>query len=422
MGLFTSTLDKPRFKKLKEDNCVVTFTVELPFQELTDQSQTILVRLQQRAKMPGFRPGKAPLELVKKQFAGHVREEAFDALIRKHVPEAMKELNINPVAVPSVEDVSCEEGKPVKFQVKAEVMPAFSPKDYTKIKVARKNYPVTEEDLGKRVEELREANARLEKSSEDAVSKNNYVVINYEAFQDGKALSKAKGENELVDMSSDQTLEGLAEGLMGMKRGETKDIAVKIGGKPSSLKTTVVEIKTKILPALDAEFAKDLGFETVEELKAKLKSVMEDENKHKTEREVSGQIEEALLKANKIPLPPSLVQAQLENMLERLKRQLGLKEFSDKQLEDLKPKMLPRAEDEVRISYLLPAIAEKEKIMALDEEFKAEMDKNVAAAESDTKKAELAQMFAERKDSIMAMIRDRKTLSYIRDKAVITES
>ncbi|MBI3554495.1 MAG: trigger factor [Elusimicrobia bacterium] len=421
MGLF-STAEKTRFKKIKEENCVVTFSVEVPFSELADQSQTLLVRLQQRAKIPGFRPGKAPLDVVKKQFAGHVREEAFDALIRKHVPEAMKDLNIQPVAVPSVEDVSYEEGKPIKFQVRAEVMPAFSPKDYSKIKVTRKNYPVSEEDLNKRIEELREANARLDKASDETVAKNHYVVISYEGFQGGKPLPKAKGENELVDMSSDQTLEGLAEGLVGMKRNDVREVPVKIQGKDSTLKVTVTEIKTKILPPLDAEFAKDLGFEKIEDLQAKLKVVMEDENKHKTEREVSQQIEEALISANKIPLPPSVVQAQLEHMLERLRKQLGLKEFSAKQLEDLKPKMLPRAEDEVRISYLLPAIAEREKIKVLDEDFKAELERNLAAAETEAKKAEIGGMFEERKDSILAMIRDRRTLQFIRDKAVITDA
>ncbi len=421
MGLF-STADKLKFKKVKEEDCVVTFSVEVPFQEYNDQTQTLLMRFQQRAKVPGFRPGKAPLDMIKKQFSGHMKEEAFDALIRKHVPEAMKELNIQPVAVPSVEDVAYEEGKPIKFSVRAEVMPAFSPKDYTKIKVTRKNYAVSPDELKKRIDDLREANARLEKVGDEAITKTHYVVINYEGYQDGKPMPKAKGENELVDMSSDQTLEGLPEALVGMKRGETKDVPVKLGGKDTILKTTVTEIKSKILPPVDAEFAKDMGFETVADLEAKLKSVMEDENKHKTEREVSQQIEEALIKANKIPLPPSVVEAQLEHMLGRLKNQLGLKELTEAQLTDIKPKMLPRAEDEVRISYLLPAIAEREKIKALDEDFKIELEKNLEAAETEAKKTELKNMFDERKDSILAMIRDRKTLAFIREKAVITEA
>ena len=186
------------------------------------------------------------------------------------------------------------------------------------------------------------------------------------------------------------------------------------------MSVTVKEIKTKILPALDGEFANDLGFDTLEQLKAKLKEVIDDEGKQKTEREVTHQIEEALLKANKIPLPPSLVEAQLEHMIQRLRRQLG-GQLGDQQLGDLKTKLLPRAEDEVRISYILPAIAEKEKLAATEEDLKAELEKNINAIESDVKKDEVRKMFEERREAIAGMIRDRKTLDYLRQKASITD-
>lgn len=422
MGLFTSAPDKVRFKKLKEDACVVTFSVDVPSAEVESETQNALVRLQQRARLPGFRPGKAPLELVKKTFTGHAREEVLDHLLRKHVPEGLRELNIRAVATPAVEDVQWSEGKPLKVTVKVEVPPVVSPRDYAKIKVAKKSAAVTDEQLDARINELREANARLEKAAEDAAAKTHYVVIDYQAFEAGKPLKNGKGDNELVDMSSDQTLEGLADGIVGMKRGDEKEISVKIAGKPAALKVAVKEIKTKVLPNVDAEFAKDLGFETVEELKAKLKSVMEDESKHKVEREVTQQIEEALLKANKIPVPPSLVEAQARHLLERFAQQLGGQKWTEQQQAELKAKILPRAEDEVRISYLLPAIAEKEKIQALDEDLKAELDKNLNAIESDQKKDEIRKLFEERKDAIAGMIRDRKTMEFLRQKAVITES
>ncbi len=425
MGLFTSEKsEKVRSKKLKEEGCQVTFSIEIPPAEVDNETQNLLVRIQQRAKIPGFRPGKAPLDLVKKEFTGHAREQVLDSLIRKHVPETMRELGIRPVAAPTVEDVKWDEGKPLKLQVRAETAPVVTPKDYTKIAIKRKSYPVTDEQVGARLQELREANARLEKAAEEAVAKNHYVVIDYEAFQGGKALPNAKGQNELVDMSSEQTVEGLIEGLVGMKREESKEISVKLEGKPSALKVAVKEIKRKVLPEIDAEFAKDMGFESVDLLKAKLREVMEEEAKSKTEREVSQQIEEALLKANKIPLPPSLVEAQLEHLMERVKRQLvGPKgELTQEQAKDLSEKLKPRAEDEVRISYLLPAIAEKEKLQALDSDLQAELEKNLAAIENDDKKEEIRKLFEERKDAIAGMIRDRKTLAFIREKAVITEA
>ena len=422
MGLFTSAPDKVKFKKVKEDACVVTFSLEIPPAEVESETQNALVRLQQRARLPGFRPGKAPLELVKKNFTGHAREQVIDQLLRKHVPEGLKELALRPVATPAVDDVQWSEGKPLKVVVKVEIPPVVAPKDYTKIKLTRKSSAVTDEQLDARITELREANARLEKAAEDAVAKSHYVVIDYQALQDVKPLQGGKGENELVDMSSDQTLEGLSDGLLKMKRGEEKEVAVKIGGKPSQLKVSVKEIKTKILPSLYAEFAKDIGFETVDDLKAKLKGVMEDEAKNKVEREVTQQLEEALLKANKIPVPPSLVEAQAQHMMERFAKQMGGQNWTEEQVNELKAKIAPRAEDEVRISYLLPAIAEKEKIAASEEDLSAELDKNLAAIESDVKKEEIRKLFAERKDAIAGIIRDRKTMEFLRQKAQITEA
>lgn len=422
MGLFTSAPEKVKFKKLKEDACLVTFSLEIPPAEVESETQNELVRIQGRARLPGFRPGKAPLELVKKNFTGHAREQVIDHLLRKHVPEGLKELNLRPVATPAVDDVQWSEGKALKVTVKVEIPPVVAPKDYTKLKITKKSAAVTDEQLKARVEELREANARLEKAPEAEVSKSHYVVIDYVALQNGKPMPNGKGENELVDMSSDQTLEGLAGGLLAMKRAEEKEVAVKIGGKPATLKVTVKEIKTKILPALDAEFAKDLGFETVDDLNAKLKSVMEDESKNKVEREVTQQLEEALLKANKIPVPLSLVEAQAQHMLERFAKQLGGQSWNEEQLNELKAKLLPRAEDEVRISYLLPAIAEKEKIAASEEDLNAELEKNLAPIESDIKKEEIRKLFAERKDAIAGMIRDRKTLEFLRQKAQVSEA
>ncbi|MEK7858906.1 MAG: trigger factor [Elusimicrobiota bacterium] len=423
MGIFTAS-DKVRFKKVKEEGCEVLFSVEVPAAKVSDETHNVLLNIQQRARVPGFRQGKAPIELIKKQFAGHAQEETLDRLIRRHVPEALKELQLQPVATPSVEEVKFDNGKPLLFQVRIETAPKLSPKDYTKIPVSKKSYPADEAAITARVEELREAHARLERATEESVAKNHYVVIDYAGKQAGKPMANAKGENELVDLSSEHTLEGLSSGLLGMKRGETKDVPVKFNNKEAAMTVTIKEIKTKILPALDAEFAKDLGFETYEELKAKLKQVIEDEGKQKTEREVLEQVEQGLLKNNKTALPPSLVEAQLSHMLDRLRRQVmgGQGKWPEKQLEDLKTKLRPKAEDEVLVSLLLPAIAEKEKIVVSDAELATDLEKNLESADNDEKKESIRKMFVERKEEISGMIRDRKTMQFLRDKAAVKDA
>ncbi|MDE2489735.1 MAG: trigger factor [Elusimicrobia bacterium] len=423
MGLFASTKsDKPKFKKLKEEGCVATVSVEIPPQEVEGETQNALVRLQGRARIPGFRQGKAPLDVVKQHFMGHAREEALDALIRKHVPAALEELKLRVVETPAVEDVAWKDGEPLGLKVRVEVAPTPTAKDYLKIAVTRKPQAADAKALDKRLEDLRESHARLEAAKDETVGDAHFAVIDYAASSGGKPMAGAKGSGELVDMSAEQTVEGLTAGLKGMKRGESKTLKVKLGGKDADLSVTLTEIKVKVLPALDAEFAKDLGFETLDELKAKLKEVLDRETKSESESDSIRQIEEALVKANPFPLPPSMVERQLEGMMERMKRQLGGAGLSDKVLADLRGKMQPRAEDEVRLAFVLNAIAEKEKLDATEAEVAAELEAGLKDAETEDKKKELRELFERRKDQIKHMIRERKTMALLRDKAVYKDA
>jgi trigger factor len=420
MGLFSAMTksDKVKSKKVKEEGCLVTLSIEVPAQEVEDATQNALVRLQQRAKVPGFRPGKTPLDIVKKHFTGHAREDAMDQLIRKHVPAAVEEHKLRLVESPTVEDVKWKQGENMLLQVRLEVAPVPTAKDYVKIPVERKKYPGTDEAVNKRLDEIRESHARLEVSKDEALKKEHFAVIDYSAAREGKPLAGAKGTGELVDLSAEQSVEGLAEGLMGMKRGETKVIKVKLGGKDAELTATLQEIKVKVLPPVDAEFAKDMGFDTVEALKAKLKEVLDKEGAARAETEEIQQIEKALVKANPFPLPPSMVERQLEGMLERMKaRVFGGAQLNDKVLGDLKAKMLPQAEDEVRLAFVLNAIAEKEKIEATEAELKAELDKGLADEQDPAKQAEMKQAFERRKDSIAHVLRERKVVAFLREKA-----
>ncbi|MFI5361391.1 MAG: trigger factor [Elusimicrobiota bacterium] len=424
MGLFTSTKsDKAKTKKLKEEGCVVTLSIEIPPQEAVDQTQTSLVRLQNRARIPGFRAGKAPLDIVKQHFTGHAREEALDALIRKHVPAAIEDLKLRVVETPSVEDVKWKEGEPLLLQIRVEVAPTPTAKDYAKIAVARKPAAADAAALEKRLEDLRESHARLEAAKDEAAGPKHFAVIDYAATRDGKPLANAKGSSELVDMSAEQSVEGLTAGILGMKRGETKNITVKLGGKDANLSVTLTEIKAKILPPVDAEFAKDLGFETLDELKAKLKEVLDRETKNASEADAVRQIEEALVKANPFPLPPSLVERQLEGMMERMQRQLaGNGQVPEKVLADLRDKLKPKAEDEVRLAFVLSAIAEKEKIAVADADLAAELEAGLKDAETDEKKKDLREVFEKRKDQISHMIRERKTMALLKEKASYKEA
>ena len=424
MGLFTATKsDKAKFKKIKEEGCVLTLSVEIPAQEVLDQTQTSLVRLQNRARVPGFRPGKAPLEIVKQHFSGHAREEAIDTLMRKHIPLAIEELKIRVIETPSVQDVKWSEGSPLLLTVRVEIAPVATAKDYAKIPVNRKPVTADAQALEKRLNDLRESHARLEVSPDETLDSGHFAVIDYSATQNGKPLPQAKGTGELVDMSAEQSVEGLISGLKGMRRTESKTIPVKLQGKDSHLLVTLREIKSKILPPVDAEFAKDLGFETLDELKTKLKDVLDAETKKASEEDAIRQIEAALVKANPFPLPPSMVERQLQGMFERMQQRLmGSGPLPENILADLKAKMQPRAEEEVRLAFILNAIAEKEKIEATDLELNAELESGLKDAENEQKKKELRELYAKRKDQIAHMLRERKVMAFLTSKSVAKDT
>ncbi|MBI4422424.1 MAG: trigger factor [Elusimicrobia bacterium] len=418
-------LDKIKAKKGKEQGCVTTVEVEVPLGMVQDAMHNVWLRIQGQARIPGFRPGKAPLALVQQQFGGEAKERAIHQLIQKTVPDAIAQLGLKPVATPEVRDLQFEAGKPLRFQFDVESAPKFELKAYKKLKAARKKYPASDEEVSKRIEELREGNARLDRAPEEAVGQQHYAVIDFHASQDGKPAKDWKGADELVDMSSPQTVEGLTQGLLGAKRGESRDVPVTFeDGRKAMFHVTIKELKAKVLPALDDEFAKDVGFQTLDELKAKMRDLIEQEGKVKSEREVTAQLEDALLKAHAFEPPPTLVNGQLERLAERVQEQIigPNRQLPDEEYKKLVEKLTPRAEAEVRLSFLLRAIAAAEKIEATPKEVEEELARTLEDAPSEERRRGIRKFFEERQDEIRGMLRDRKTMVFVRENAAISDS
>ncbi|MDE2291147.1 MAG: trigger factor, partial [Elusimicrobia bacterium] len=264
---------KAKTKKVKSEGCRHTYEVVVPAARAAEAVQTSLVRVQLTAKLPGFRPGRAPLDQVKAHFMGRARAAAADDLIEGAVREALAETQLRPVAVPAVGNVRFPEGGPLSFELHVETAPEFTPKGYKGMKLSKKEAKASDGDVADRLKQLQEGNARLE-AVEGPAAKEHYVVMDFELSRDGKPLPQGAGKGELVDMSSDQTIDGLQKGLMGAAKGETRDFQVTLDGKPAQCKATVVEVKRKVLPALDDEFAKDLGVDSLDELKKRLGEIV----------------------------------------------------------------------------------------------------------------------------------------------------
>lgn len=418
-----SAPDKVKARKVREDGCTLVLSIEIPAEKLKAPIEEAFTRIQQRAAVPGFRQGKAPLDVVKKKFAEDAKSLAVDQVIRDVLPSVLEEQKVNPISMPIVHDLEFAEAKPLKFQVSLEVPPKVEAKDYKKIPLTRKGGKVTDQMVADNLEDLRQRNARLTAVLTETVEKDHFVLVDYEGTLLGKPMEGAKGADEWVDMAAPQTVAGLTDGILGAKRGETRDFPVSMqGGEKATFKVTVKDIKKKALPNLDDELAKDLGFATLEEVRGKLREMLEKSETTKSEKDLERQIEEHLLKANPIPVPPSLVESELKHLTERVKQSFGMEQISDAEAEDLRKRLLPEAENAVRLGYLLKSVADKEKVEVVDADLEAEKKKSIEAAPNDEEKGKVDEFFAKHKREIGNFILEKKVWKLLKDSAKIKEA
>ncbi len=370
-----------KVKVISENGCLHTLAVELPASKVKEKIEEAFKNVQNQAKLPGFRPGKAPIEMVKENFRAAAYERAQELLMREGVTEALKSKKISPVQPPVVSEAKFVPEKPFQFQFQVESSPQIKAVNYKGLKLNRKSAALSDDELQKAIANLAEMNARLVESKDTELKSTHFAVVNYEGFIEDKPIAGAKAENFLMDMSAPQTIAGLAEGLAGAKIGEERNVPVKfpedspakeLAGKQAVFKVKITAIKEKNIPAVDDEFAKDLGIESLDVLRTRVRENLEREKKYASDLDLEKQIIEKLLEDHPSPVPPSLVERQTQHLIERQSHRLmsqGVpKPEIDKVVEKAKPEIQKQAEKDVRLAYILNAVADEESIEAAEKE------------------------------------------------------
>ena len=276
-------------------------------------------------------------------------------------------------------------------------------------------------------------NAKLIVSKTGEVKKDSFVIVNYEGFCDGKPVEKIKAKEHMIDLGAENTLKGFKDGLKGAKKGEIKDIEIEypkdylnkeLAGKKVVFKTTIEEVKEKELPELNDDFAKDMGLESLEELKKKIKESLESEETRRQNGEVEKQIIDHLLDKNKFDVPESIVLQQKKYLIKRMsdymKSQGANEEFIAKQVESSDKKYGEEAEKNVRLSYILNGICVDEKIEVSDKEMDDEKQKMLDS--NPTRKEDVENYFKENKANIAASLKEEKIFKFLVDNAKISET
>ena len=316
---------KDKIKRTSKEGCVYSYVVEIKDNMFSDLEQQALVRLQSKVSLPGFRTGKVPVNMIKEQFPSAVKDELVDIAAKASLGDMVKVDNITPVVTPMIKNVKFESGRSLEFEIQFESVPQCDANGYTGINATRKIHKVSEKDVADYIARIQSYNAYLKPvEGVEPISKEHYAVFDYEAYEDGAKLEDNSAKGEIMEMANPGTqIAGLADALMGAKKGETKEFDSSAGGRKLRFKVTVNEIKTKIVPAIDDKFLKEAGVKTMEELKENIQKIIERGENEKTEKDFSVQIEEELLKKNSMELPPTLVKEETKELLEIFKKRMG---------------------------------------------------------------------------------------------------
>lgn len=360
--------------------------------------------------IPGFRKGKAPMNIVEKYYGKEIfYEDAFNEVAGEALDEAVKENKLEVVSRPDIEVTQIEKGKDLIFTAIMQTKPEAELGKYKGIEIKKVEYNVSDEDIEHELGHMQEHNSRLITIEDRPVEKGDVATIDFEGFVDGKAFEGGKAEGHDLEIGSNTFIPGFEDQVIGMKIDEEKDINVKfpdeyfskdLAGKDATFKVKVHEIKKKELPKLDDEFAKDVSeFDTLKELKDSIKERLEKQNKEKEKYEKQNAVIKALIEAAKVEIPSGMVELEVENMLKDFEQRLSYQGLKMEQYlkminhteEELKKDYEPEAIEAIKSRLALEAVIKAEKLEASEDEIKAkieEMAKNYGKEAKDLEENE----------------------------------
>lgn len=421
----------------KKEGNVVHFSLEIPEDDFNKAKNTAYLKNRGSIAIPGFRKGKVPRQIIELNFGKDVfNEEALDIVLPDIYKKFIEDSGIKPIDYPQFDfDGEIEKGSPIKVVGTVEVRPEIELEKYKGIEFEKIEFPVTDELIDKEIEGLREKNARLVDS--DGPVENGHVInLDYKGFVGDEAFEGGEAQGQTLEIGSGAFIPGFEDELIGAKAGEERDVNVTfpeeyhaehLAGKEAVFKCKVNEIKDKLLPDLDDEFAKDVSeFDTLDEYKASIRKTMEEEFKEREERENEAALLDALVEANPLDVPPAMIRNQLNeevnNFAMRIQMQ-GMKfddylKYTGSDIGQLKKFLEPAALQRVKQEMILDAVANKEGLEATDEDIDKEAEKLAANLNDKDKEKFIERFKSENLDYAKERIRMDKALELVKENAI----
>jgi len=412
------------------EGCKRSLEISIPVQEVEGETSRVVADVQRRAKLPGFRPGKAPTSIIRKQFAGDIRQRVLEALIPKFLQKQFEAENLNVVGTPDISDVHFHDGEPLSFKARFEVIPQIELGDYKDIEVPYHDPEVTDADVAKRLDEIRDQKAQFVNVDPRVVEDGDFAVVSLESIG-GVEGEPVKTDEMVLEIGGADTLAAFTENLRGLTPGDEKEFEVtypadygstRLAGRTVKFHAILKGIRKKELPELNDEFAQDLGdYRNVEELREAIRKSIFAQRQAEAQSEAKNKIVDKLVDAHDFPIPEVFVERQIRNRVEQMVRTMGAGGADLKSLKldwtKLKETQRDKAVREVKASMLLSRIAEREVIVATRDE----VDREVERAARQEKQPVAAVHIRFEKDGtlsrIASHIQTEKTLNFLFEHA-----
>lgn len=397
-----------KFEKQEGNNGLLT--VELPAETVNAALDQAFKKVVKQINVPGFRKGKMPRAMFEKKFGVEsLYQDALEILINENYPTALIEAGVEPVDQPEIDFEKIEKNEPFTFTAKLVLRPEVELGEYKGLEVKKGSSEVTEEEINAIIEGHQARLAELVVKEDAAIENGDTAVIDFEGFHEGEAFEGGKGENYALEIGSGSFIPGFEEQLVGVKAGESKDIeitfpeeyhAAELAGKPATFKVTVHEVKAKELPELNDELAAEIDAEvkTLDELRTKLTEQAKAEKEMSVETALRDELVEKAAENAKIDIPNGMIQTEINRMLQEFEQRLQTQgmnldlyyQFSGQDEAALREQMKSDAENRVRVSLVLEAIAAAEALEVTEEALEAELEKMSAQFNMDAEQIKAA--------------------------------
>ncbi|KGP73862.1 trigger factor [Pontibacillus yanchengensis] len=406
-------------------------TVEVDAEEFDQALNQAFKKVVKDVQVPGFRKGKVPRPIFEQRFGVEsLYQDALDIILPEAYSNALQETGINPVDRPEVDVEQIEKGKNLIFTAKVTVKPEVELGEYKGLEVEEQDTEVTDEDVENELQQQQEKQAELVVKEEGTIENGDTVVMDFEGFVDGEAFEGGQADNYSLEIGSGTFIPGFEEQLVGKSSGEETEVEVtfpeeyhaeELAGKTATFKVKVHEVKTKELPELDDEFAKDVDeeVETLAELKEKTKARLQEEKEREAENTKREELVNKATDNAEINVPDAMVDTELDRMVKEFEQRLQMQgmtmdmyfQFTGQDENALKEQMKEDASKRVKTNLVLEAISEAENVVVTEEDVNAELENMASMYQTDVDN--LKQMLGGNTDAVEEDLKIKKAIDFL---------